>query len=284
MRLSTRLVALAVVPLAVLGACGSDDSGTPPTTTVVPGNATPGADGYAYATGPDDVVLSIGSAGGFVPEGYDFMRTPTLLVTGDGRVFTPGMTTLEYPGKLVVPMFVQQLDPEGMQALLARAAEAQLLGPAPVYPGNDQIADASDTVVTITVDGQTYTHQAYALGFDEETDPARQRLADFVADATNLTSIVPEGSLSVPAPFTPPASEIRATVGDLAGVEAANEVAWASDSGVTLAGAGECASVPVSDSTATALLLDANQATFFTEDGVTYRLMVRPELPGGPDC
>ena len=70
-----------------------------------------------------------------------------------------------------------------------------------MYPGNDQIADAPDTVVTITVDGQTYTHQAYALGFDEETDPARQRLADFVADATNLASIVPEGSLSVPAPL-----------------------------------------------------------------------------------
>lgn len=278
------LLAAASIPLLALAACGGDDSGTPAVTTVVPGDAQPVGSGFAYATGPDDVVVSIASAGGFVPEGFDFVRTPTLLVTGDGRVFTPGVTTLEYPGRLVQPTVVQQLDPAGVQALLARADEAELLGPAPVYARNDQIADAPDTVVTITVDGQTFTHQAYALGIGDETDPARQRLADFVADATALSGIVPEGSLSEGEPFTPPSYEIRATPGDPTGVEAANEVEWASDTGIALADAGQCVAVPESDAAATAALLDANQATFFTQDGVTYRLLVRPELPGGPAC
>ena len=69
--------------------------------------------------------------------------------------------------------------------MLAQADELGLLAEVE-YPRNDQIADAPDTVVTITVDGTTYRHQAYALGFDTESDPARANLAEFVAAMTDL--------------------------------------------------------------------------------------------------
>ena len=98
--------------------------------------------------------------------------------------------------------------------------------------------------MTINVGGQTFVHTAYALGFDEETDPARQRLADFVADASTLTAVVPEGSLSDATQFVPPAYEIQATAGDPSASSHATEVDWVSDSGITLAPAAECVQVP----------------------------------------
>ncbi len=277
------VLAIAAICLLALVACGGDDSATP-TTTFPPLDSVSGTDGFQYATGADDVVIKIEHTGGFVPATFEFTRTPDLLVTGDGQVFTPAMTTLEYPGRLVVPPFVQQLDPEGMQALLAHADEAGLLATPPVYATNDMIADAPNTVVTFEVDGQTFVHSAYALGLDEETDPARQRLAEFVADATTLTAVVPEGSLSEATQFVPAAYEIQATPADPAGVDAATEVEWLSDTGIALAAAAECVEVPERDVAATATLLDADQATFFVEDGVTYQLAVRPQLPGGPAC
>ena len=55
-------------------------------------------------------------------------------------------------------------------------------------------------------------------------------------------------------------------------------------SGVTLAGAAECAVVPADDAAAGTLLAEATQITLFTEGNATYQLFVRPQLPGGPDC
>ena len=55
--------------------------------------------------------------------------------------------------------------------------------------------------MTITVGGTTYRHQAYALGFDTEADPARANLAEFVAAMTDLrrrsapTSSVPRSRM-----------------------------------------------------------------------------------------
>ena len=46
------------------------------------------------------------------------------------------------------------------------------------YEGNDMIADAAATVVRIRIDGEEYVHSAYALGFDDETDPDRAELQD----------------------------------------------------------------------------------------------------------
>ena len=288
MRMRHAVLFAALPAVLALAACGSDDDGAT-STTVPPADTQPtGAGGFDYATGPDDVVLQVSQEGGFVPAGFVFTATPMLSITGDGHVFTPGVMTMQYPGPLVAPTSVQTITPEGIEAVLALAAEHELLATPPVYPRNDMVADAPDTVVTLTVGGETFEHRAYALGIvpddGTESDPARANLAAFVEQVVDLSAVVPEGSLSAPEPFVAAAYEIQAMPADASNVEGASEVAWASDSGISLAAATECASVPDTDVAATALLLGGTQATFFTEDGVTYQVFARPHLPGGPAC
>jgi hypothetical protein len=203
-------------------------------------------------------------------------------------VFTPGAITLQYPGPLVLPTEVATLSPEGIQALLALAADNGLLAEPPVYAGNDMIADASTTVVELTVKGTTYRHAAYALGLtpDEqpEQDPARRRLATFVDAVSNVQAAVPAGSLSPSELFTPAAYEIQSMPVDPSAIEGAVITPWTSDTGVALAASGECVAIPASDAAATALLSEGNSASVFTEGDVSYQVFVRPQLPGLAAC
>ncbi len=163
--------------------------------------------------------------------------------------------------------------------LLALADELGLLADVE-YARNDQIADATDTVVTITVDGTTYRHQAYALDIEPESDPARANLSTFVAAMTDLQSTVGD-ELGTDEPFVPPAYLIRATPIDLAtttfDVEPTIEE-WPADAPVRLADAAECAELPVADGEA--LFADATQLTFFTDADVTYQVAAVQQVPG----
>ena len=96
---------------------------------------------------------------------------------------------MEFPGPLLPNILQQSITEAGIEELLARADELGLLAEVE-YPTNDNIADAPTTVVTITVDGTTYAHAAYALDLEPETDPARRALSDFVALMTDLSGTV----------------------------------------------------------------------------------------------
>ena len=85
---------------AFLAACGDD------TTQSSSDNSLAGA--------LDEVVLRIGYEGGFVPAGTSFLNLPTVLVTGDGRVFTPGAVPAVYPGPLLQPMFERSITEQGI--------------------------------------------------------------------------------------------------------------------------------------------------------------------------
>jgi hypothetical protein len=294
MKLRTPLAAVTLLALVGLTACGGDDS-SGSTTVAVPtdntpvGTESPGSTdqpsgtGFDHPTGPDEVVVEVGYTGGFIAPGADFSDVPTLLVTGDGTTYAPGVTTLQYPGPLLQPVERRTLDEAGIQALLALADEHGLLAEPPEYPRNDLVADAADTYVDITVGDATYHHQAYALGIDGgaagETDPARKALAEFVEAATNLGAVVPDGSLTE-GELVAGDLQIRAIEADPINYDDPTITPWASDSGVTLAGAADCAVVPATDAAASALLTEATQATLFTEGNATYQLFVRPQLPG----
>src|SRR4051794_39090388 len=174
MRHPLRVVLL--VAVVELMACGDDsplDGGAtlPPTESTTPSPAS-----YEVATGPEDVVISVRQEGGFVPPGVLFAATPTALVAGDGRLLSTGPTTMIHPGPLLPNLLERSMTPAGIQQLLAKADELGLLADV-VYSRNDQIADAPDTVVDITVGGRTHHHQAYALGMaGGPEDPARQHL------------------------------------------------------------------------------------------------------------
>lgn len=286
--------ALVAVALLSLAACGDDsDNGsagtTPPTVpeetlpTVPPTSpTTPPADGgIEHPTGADDVVVRIAYEGGFVPVDVAFLNLPTLLVTGDGRAIVQGPVIAIYPGPLLPNMQVRQSTEDGVQALLALAEEHGLFAEVE-YSRPDHIADAPDTVVQITANGETYVHRAYALNLDgsgEESDPQRQALADFVAAATGDWMYGDNPELGPEEQYTSDTFLIRASVApEESGEIPPTIVEWPADASVRLADAAECAEVPAAE--VADLFADATQLTYFTDGDVTYQIAAKPLLPG----
>lgn len=297
------LVGLVAAPLvaAFVTACGDDtvdpgsgdtpETSTPgtsaPGTPGTPGTSAPGA--IAHPTGADTAVVRIAWEGGFVPVETMFVNQPTLLVSGDGRAFTPGAVPAIYPGPLVMPMGVRTISETGIQTLLRLAQDQGLLAPPPDYAADMNVADAPDTVVTITTDDGTWEHRAYALGLDgtgTESTPARQALAAFVTAATDLASAVGAAELGPESLFEPAEYRLRAIPADeasLAGLDPAPTfVDWPTETGLDLAAAGECARLGAD--VVGSLFSDATQLTYFRTGDAVYGLAVAGVLPGDPAC
>lgn len=285
--LSRRTLLLGAIALpslaAFLAACGDpevDQSGSTPDT------AAPGT-GIEHPTGATDAVIRITYEGGYMPAGFAFVNTPSLIVSGDGKAYTPGVMTMEFPGPLVAPITVRTITEEGVQTLLQLASAAGLLATPPEYPRNDMIADAPDTVVTIEAGGSTYVHRAYALGINaNETDPARKVLADFVTAASDLPGTVGAAALGPEAMLEPMAFRFQAmptTEADLAGIDPKPTITeWPESTGVDLGAAASCASALADAVGPTFTAADSN--TVFAQGEALYRLAVAPVLPGDPPC
>jgi hypothetical protein len=299
------LAAVVATPalVAFLAACGDDDAleGNPndlPADTTLPaegGVTVPAQGSYSYATGANDVVMRIGYEGGFVAQSTIFLHTPNLLISGDGRAIQPGVTTAVYPGQLLPALMERRIDPDGIQAVLRAAAGADLLGPAPDYTmaGGMTIADAADTVVTVTVDGTTYTHRAYALDIPlpagQSDTAARKNLAAFVAAMSNLDQVA--GAEHLTDSTTLAAAQYRfqaAAVDPTQWSDPAPTLQlWPASTGVVLASSATCA---IADAAAVGdLFASANQLTFFTEADaagteVVYQVAAIAVLPGDEPC
>ncbi len=288
-RRSFLLAAAAFPPLAVvIAACGDrtiDSGGTTTPSTTVPASSS-----VAYPTGPDDVVVRVASVGGFVPAGTAFVEVPTLLITGDGRLFRPGVQTMEFPGPLLPAITLGSITPTGIERLLSVAqTEGLLTAPVPEYAPNTQVADAPSTVVDLAANGAQFHHQADALGFvpdaqgdpDNELTPERQHLLRFVNAATDLPAMVGASELGPDDVWTPSAYRIQARPADPSTITEEPEptiVPWPADTGIRLADATTCA-IGTGEVLASTLAA-ANTLTFFTEDGVTYQLSAVGQLPG----
>jgi hypothetical protein len=281
---------LAVVGLAVVAtSCGSDGAqSSPASDSTLPPVATddPATGGYTHPTGVDDVVISYAELGGFTTPAVTFQQTPAVLVSGDGRVFSPGAQIEIYPGPLLPAVQVQTITETGIQNLLAAADDAGLLADID-YTIDSNVADASTATVVISADGNTWTHEAYALGFagpdGVEPTPERQALLAFVTQLTELSKLAGAENLGETSLFEPTEYAIEATpVDDLSaygsdGIEPTLEE-WPSDVSVRLVDASSCVTLPASE--VGDLLASANQLTFFTDADVTYQVVARPVLPG----
>ncbi|GEN80540.1 hypothetical protein [Actinotalea fermentans] len=267
-----------------------------------------GTEGGGDADVPDvtgdgaTLVLQLHAAGGFVPWGYDFASVPALSVYADGTAIVHGPMTMEYPGKALPNLQVVQLPDGTVQEIVAAAAEADLLAPGPDY-GMPGVADLPTTRVTIAVGGQTYEHEAYALGagpgettpedegmfgggdtgLTEEQSAARVTLAQFIQRVNGLV-----GATGAEESYAIPALGVMAMPVDPAtdqGVEGVDIQVLAWPVGVALADAGQCALVEGADAqTLLATLAEANQLTQFEQDGVTYQAWFRPLLPHETSC
>ena len=204
-----------------IAACGDRTIESGGTTT--PPITTPASSAVSYPTGPDDVVVRVASVGGFVPAGTAFVEVPTLLITGDGRLFKPGVQTMEFPGPLLPAITLGSITPTGIERLLAVArTEGLLTAPVPEYAPNNQVADAPSTVVDLAANGAQFHHQADALGFvpdaqgdpDSELTPERQHLLRFVNAATDLPATVGADELGPEDVWTPEAYRLQAREAD----------------------------------------------------------------------
>ena len=279
--------ALVVLGLGLAAACGGDDSdpASPSSESTLP--PIDDSERYAHPTGADDIVFSYAEVGGFTTREFAFQRTPNLLVSGDGRAFSPGAQIAIYPGPLLPAVQVQSITDAGIQALLASADEAGLLADIE-YEQPTNIADATTARVEINVDGETFVHEAYALGIggpgaDGENTPERQALSEFISSLGDLPSLVGADNVGETELFEAEAYEIEAlVVEDLSvfgsdGIEPTVQE-WPTEVSVRLADATECTTVPATE--VGELLAGANQLTFFDDAGVTYQVLARPVLPG----
>ncbi len=249
-------------------ACGDDAND---------GGGVGSAGSFEHPTGADDVVLRVGFRGGFMAAESAFLDLPTLLVSGDGRLFVQGPVAAIFPGPLMPNVQVRTVSEAGIQQLLQLAADNGLLAERE-YAGPTDIADAPDTVVQVTADGETFEHAAYALGVDSETDEPRKALADFVTAAGAWVSDSnPE--LGAEQASEPDAIRIRAMpVTDLTGYEIEPAVVPWPGTLPALADASNCIAIPAAE--VTALFADANQLTFFQTGDTVYQVTPKQRLPG----
>lgn len=301
-----RAVAAGPAIALLLAACGDptkEDPSTSPTVgptgvgSTPDATAPPATDASAaigYPTDPATTVLRVGYRGGFVPQGTAFVDLPTLLIAGDGTVYSPAPVIAIYPGPLVAPLEVRTITPAGIESLLRLADDAGLLGVIPDYTAELNIADAPDTVVTITTNDGTFEHSAYALGMNidasgnpaDESTPARQALAAFVAQLTDLATAVGADALGASTIYEPAAYRIQSSVIEESALEGYDVeptvLDWPTSTGVVLADATDCAILTAE--AAGGVFDDATTLTFFREDGVLHSLAVAAQLPGDAAC
>ena len=286
----TRTLAAALLFL-LPAACGDDDTGETGSDSTDP--APPAVDGEPGG-GENGLFIEIASVGGFVPQDFAFRNLPSLVVYADGTVFAPGAVPAIFPGPAVTPAFTGRIDDAALDALLAAAAEAGMIGATPDVGevGDLPIADAASTRVTVVVDGDERVVEAYALaeaggsdfgqtGLDEDQVAARAALSDFVAAVSNVVTPAAEQPMPVgryrvlasppvdPAGFDDPA---QITVVDWPTV-------------LDPPPEGECVAITGESVPDLQAALDqANQLTQWTAGDRTFSLAVRVVLPHEPDC
>jgi hypothetical protein len=224
--------------------------------------------------------------GGLVPVGVAFVNTPAMLVSGDGRVYTEGVTAAIFPGPLLPTIVVRSISENGVQNLLAIVKRAGLLAPPPDYSGGASVSDAPNTVLTINAGGGDFVHSAYALGADTPESPDRKKLLEAVTAVADLEIAAGDGNLGDNAPFQPTVYRLQARAIDPSELTsqdvAPTVVDWPSATTFALAGATTCATVDAVG--VGTMFTDAKQNTYFRDAGVVYQLAVAGVLPGDPPC
>jgi hypothetical protein len=254
----------------------------------------PSAEGRAPAlprpTGAEEVVVQVLVTGGFLPPEAAFGMVPAVTVLGDGEVITPAPTIEIYPGPAIAPLQSVGVDVRTVDRLVQRAEDLGLLT-GPLDFGRPPVADAPDTVVTITAGGRPHRHVAYALGLSDGTEEEasigvtdrqaanRRSLRAFVA----ATQELPPGEME----WEPSEVAVR-VLGDYQPDPELPQadVAWPLERRPALSGEGNpCVQVTGPD---TAVLLQAlagaNARTPWVVDGRRLSLAFRPIVPGQPGC
>lgn len=240
--------------------------------------------------------LSVHTAGGFVPPGWDMIGVPQFTVTSDGRIVTSGPMIEIYPSPALPNMLQRTVTREGVDAIIAEARKDGLYGPDKHYE-NNTVADAGTTFFIIEDGDERHQISAYALGGFEQGDNAsaeskagRAKLQHFLDMIGDLDKWMPAGSLGEEEPFEIEA--LRAVVTDAPEDRGDDvkpgEMDWPLGSLATFGQAsGPVRCGVVSDADLDELLPMARKATQITEwksDGKFYNVLMRPQLPDETGC
>jgi len=157
--------------------------------------------GIDHPTGPHDLILRIDLVGGFIAPQAQLRRVPVLALYGDGRLVAPGPQIEIYPGPALPNLQVRIVSEAGIQAILAAARDAGLLGPDRDF-GGPRMPDAPTTTFTVVADGARHVISVQGLGTvgpaasspggDSE---ALAKLVAFQSKVTDLQAWLPSGSL-----------------------------------------------------------------------------------------
>ena len=236
---------------------------------------------------PNSPVLRVQYEGGFVPLEYSLGSGPSYQLLGDGRLILAGVTTLQYPGPLVVPYQQVQLTEADVDRVLALINEIGL--PEMTDERDDSqmahVADAATYVITYWDEQGPHKYSVYGLGVESDST------SEATAPALDLDTLLLELSSSSQ-PETYVADQIKV----LAGVSMAepepgfedvrpwpfpdDPQEWSGFSGIDW----KCKVYP-GDSLD--MFADATQVTQWTPpsgDAEPYTLLVRQLLPGEDGC
>ncbi|QGG94519.1 hypothetical protein [Actinomarinicola tropica] len=304
-RVTIALLALVALVAASCGDDPADESGVG-TGAGSEDTADPADDGDGSTDGPGEPVLLVDLVGAFTTVETSFQGVPMIAVYEDGTVIQPGAQILIYPGPALPAVMRSQVDAATVDAIVEAARAAGLDQPDLDY-GQPPIADAGDTVVTVTIDGETYEHRATALGVDALPEPGlegdavdppldaagdltpeqqenRAALRDLISEVNGL---VGEGTVEEAEPFDADRYRLLVRPASEMGVEPdmdpAPPVEWTVE-GVELSRA-DC--LPVEGDAVqdlVALLTDADALTRFTSGGEEWAVVARPVLPHEATC
>jgi hypothetical protein len=147
-----------------------------------------------------------------------------------------------------------------------------------------QVADAPTTTLTVTFDGITARHSAYALSMGQTPETgARKTLAEVVDRLDDLSALVGAAHIGPETAFAPTRFAIRASASEVdpSADPPATVVDWPLTA-IQLSAATDC--LVVDDAAAPALFASMTTATLVRQDGVVYSIAVRPTLPADAGC
>ncbi len=221
-------------------------------------------------------ILTVGSSGGFVPQGYDFRNSARNMVLGDGSHFRPGAITMQYPGSALYPLQQGRFKRTEL-ATIDRLAGAASLADRGFDWGIPNTAD----VPNLTVNYRGNKHSITSFGVGEESLTPRQRSAR-KAVASLLAYLDKQPGTTV----KPTALVMIASRADESAT--AHETLEARDwptGAVPLASVGSCAVVTGPAGRAAAVFLaKQHELTSYRDRGVLYRVIARVHVPGDWGC
>lgn len=234
---------------------------------------------------PDSILLSVTSAGGFVPVEFMVNQGPHLVLTRGGQLIQQGPQIEIYPGPLLANWQVSQLDEESMLFVLEEL-DALNFDEIGQVENNDAtgVADAPITTVRFYNQDGKHSFAVYALGISEDSSDERVPILANLVDrlgtmtGTSITSYVPE-MIQVVAGVG--AGEIDQAVANVrewplpASYDEMSEIGfdW------------RCAAYEGEEAqNLLGVFVEANQATRWALGETEYQILVRPLFPDEAPC